>query len=63
MTACLGKSCSFGLLCVSFMNVYGTGDVIVLIFIITFLFPFHFSHFLGVLIPTYDDKWFANSDI
>ena len=22
MTACLGKSCSFGLLCVSFVNVY-----------------------------------------
>ena len=39
MTTCLGKSCSFGLLCVSFVNVYsfpfgfdgGIRDLIVLV--------------------------------
>ena len=46
MTACLGKSCSFGLLCVFFVNVYE--------FVCALLSPFGFEDGmwdLSVLIP------------
>ena len=64
MTTCLGKSCSFGLLCVSFVNVYqfwvspsvpfgiegGMWDVIVLI-------PYHCLSISGSPVALWVKRW------
>ena len=55
MTTCLGKSCSFGLLCVSFVNVYACasflfsfeGGILDLIVLIIDCLSFNFGRYVN----------------
>ena len=51
MTTCLGKSCSFGLLCVHFVNVYE--------FVCAVFFPFEFEGGMWDLIVLIPDHYFS----
>ena len=44
MTACLGKSCSFGLPCVSFVNVYQFVCVLLSLLVLSWVCFINFDH-------------------
>ena len=50
MTACLGKSCSFGLMCVSLVHVYQ---------FVCVLFPFGVEGWIGYIIVLFPDHCFS----